>query len=65
MSTDRRAPHKPFDRSLIRRFLGAREIVSVELLPAGKGNTNYKQVLSDGGAYVLRLYRAENSRREA
>ena len=65
MSTDRRAPHKPFDRSLIRRFLGAREVVSVELLPAGKGNTNYKLVLSDGGAYVLRLYRAENSRREA
>ena len=65
MSTDRRASYKPFDRSLIRRFLGAKEVVSVELLLAGKGNTNYKLVLSDGGAYVLRLYRAENSRREA
>ena len=65
MSADRRAPHKPFDRSLIRVFLGAREIVSVKLLQAGKGNTNYKLVLSDGVAYVLRLYRAGNSRREA
>ena len=65
MSTDRRASYKPFDRSLIRRFLGAREVVPVELLLAGKGNTNYKLVLSDGGTYVLRLYRAENYGREA
>lgn len=64
MSADRRAPDRPFDRSLIGDFLGAREIVSVELFPAGKGNTNYKLDLSDGGAYVLRLYRVGNTRRE-
>ena len=65
MSIDRRAPHKPFDQSLIREFLGAREIASVELFQGGKGNTNYKLVLTDGEAYVLRLYRTGNSRREA
>ena len=37
----------------------------MELFQAGKSNTNYKLVLSDGWTYVLRLYRAGNTRREA
>ena len=65
MSTDRRAPHKAFDPTLIRDFLGARDVVSAELFPADKSNANYKLVLSDGGTYVLRLYRSGNSGREA
>lgn len=28
----------------------------MELLPAGRSNSNYKLILSDGAAYVLRLY---------
>ena len=64
MSTDRRNPYRPFDRSLIRDFLGKREISSAELLPAGKSNTNYKLTLSDGEAYVLRLYSRGNAELE-
>ena len=64
MLIDRRNPHQPFDRSLIRDFLGGRELLSVELLAAGKSNTNYKLILSDGEAYVLRLYRRGDAQRE-
>ena len=56
VSNDKRNPHKPFDRSLIQDFLGGRDVASAALLPAGRSNTNYKLVLSDGEAYVLRLY---------
>ncbi len=65
MSTDRRNPHKPFDPSLIQDFLGSRDVASAALLPAGKSNTNYKLVLSDGEVYVLRLYSHGDARREA
>ena len=65
VSTDRRNPHKPFDPSLIQGFLGGRDVASAALLPAGKSNTNYKLVLSDGEAYVLRLYSHGDARREA
>ncbi|MCH8350792.1 MAG: aminoglycoside phosphotransferase family protein [Chloroflexi bacterium] len=65
LSTYRRNPHKPFDPSLIQDLLGGRDVASAELLPAGKSNTNYKLVLSDGEAYVLRLYSHGDSRREA
>ena len=64
MSIDRRNPHKSFDKSLIRGFLGGRDILSVELLPAGKSNTNYKLTLNDNRAYVLRLYNRGNAERE-
>ena len=40
-------------------------MASVALLPAGTSNTNYKLVLSDGEAYVLRLYSHGDARREA
>ena len=56
MTTDRRNPHRPFDESLIQGFLRGRDVLSAELLRAGRINTNYKLSLSDGGAYVLRLY---------
>lgn len=36
----------------------------VELLPAGKSNTNYKLILSDGEVCVLRLYSHGNAERE-
>lgn len=39
-------------------------MVSAALLPAGKSNTNYKLVLSDGDAYVLRLHSHGDARRE-
>jgi aminoglycoside phosphotransferase (APT) family kinase protein len=38
--------------------------LSVELLSAGKSNTNYKLILSDGEACVLRLYSHGNAERE-
>ena len=41
---------------MIQAFLGGRDVISVALLPAGKSNTNYKLVLSDGDTYVLRLH---------
>lgn len=64
MSIDRRNPHKPFDRSLIQGFLRGRDILSVELLSTGKSNTNYKLILSDGEAYVLRLHSRGKAERE-
>jgi aminoglycoside phosphotransferase (APT) family kinase protein len=63
-SIDRRHPHQPFDRSLINGFLRSRDILSVELLPAGKSNTNYKLILNDGEACVLRLYSRGSAERE-
>ena len=39
-------------------------MVSVTLLPAGKSNTNYKLVLSDGETCVLRLHSHGDTRRE-
>jgi aminoglycoside phosphotransferase (APT) family kinase protein len=64
MSHNRRNPRQPFDRSLIRGFLRGRDILSVELLPAGRSNTNYKLSLGDGEAYVLRLYSRGSPERE-
>lgn len=64
-SADRRYPHKPFNASIIRDFLGRREIDSVELLPAGRTNTNYKLMLNDGQACVLRLHSRGRPEREA
>ena len=64
MAADRRNPHKPFDRSLIESFLQGRELSSVELLAAGKSNTNYKLILGDGQRFVLRLYSHGDAQRE-
>jgi len=64
MSADRRNPHQPFDRSLIESFLQGRELSSVELLAAGKSNTNYKLILGDGQRFVLRLYSHGDAQRE-
>jgi len=61
---DRRHAHQPFDRALISDFLRGRDILSVELLPAGKSNSNYKLILSDGEVCVLRLYNYGNAERE-
>jgi aminoglycoside phosphotransferase (APT) family kinase protein len=61
---DRRHSHRPFDRSFISGFLRERDILSVELLPAGKSNSNYKLILSDGEVCVLRLYSHGNAERE-
>jgi aminoglycoside phosphotransferase (APT) family kinase protein len=65
MPIDRRHPHQPFDRALISSFLRGREILSAALLPAGKSNTNYKLILSDGATCVLRLYSHGSAEREA
>ena len=64
MTADRRNPHRPLDRSLIQDFLRGREITSAQLLPSGKINTNYKLVLSDGQAFVVRLYSRGDAARE-
>jgi Ser/Thr protein kinase RdoA (MazF antagonist) len=64
VSIDRRNPYQPFDPFLIRSFLGGRDILSVDLLPTGKCNTNYKLSLSDGEVCVLRLYSRESAERE-
>ena len=64
MAADRRNPYQPFDRSLIESFLQGRELSSVELLAAGKSNTNYKLILGDGQRFVLRLYSYGDAQRE-
>ena len=47
MTLDRRNPHKPFDPTLIRDLLQGRSILTADLFPSGKNNTNYKLELSD------------------
>ena len=64
MAADRRNPHQSFDRALIESFLQGRELSSVELLAAGKSNTNYKLILGDGQRFVLRLYSHGDAQRE-
>lgn len=64
MTTDRRNPHRPFDRSLIQGFLRGRDVTSTQLLPSGKINTSYKLVLSDGQTCVVRLYSRGDAGRE-
>jgi len=61
---DRRYPVRPFDPALIGDFFQGRGISSVELLPLGRGNTNYKLVLTGGDAYVLRIYTHGDVQRE-
>ncbi len=65
MTTDRRNPHRPLDRSLIQGFLRSRNVASAQLLQSGKINTNYKLVLSDGQICVVRLYSHGDAAREA
>ena len=45
MTSDRRNPHIPLDRALIRGFLDGRDITSTELLPSGKTNTSYNSYI--------------------
>ncbi|MCL5999003.1 MAG: phosphotransferase [Chloroflexi bacterium] len=61
---DRRNPRRPFDPALIQGFLKGRTLAAVQMLPAGKSNTNYKLVLSDGLVCVLRLCAHGNPARE-
>jgi aminoglycoside phosphotransferase (APT) family kinase protein len=65
MPSDRRHPHQPFDPFLINDFLRGRKILSATLLHAGKSNTNYKLMLSDGETCVLRLYSRSSAERES
>lgn len=62
---DRRHPHRPLVPEQIADFLGDRAIVSSDLLPGGKSNSNYRLLLSDGSDCVLRLLSARNGSREA
>ena len=61
---DRRYLYSPFNPTLIENFLKGREIAAVELLTAGKCNTNYKLTLSDRTCCVLRLYRRSSPGQE-
>ena len=65
MTQDRRNPSTPFDETMIQPFLRDRGVRSVELLQAGKINTNYKIELTDGLECVLRLYSHGDPAREA
>ena len=65
MSTDRRHPLRPFAAPLIQDFLQGRGVLSVELFPSGKSNSNYKLTLSTGEVCVLRLYSGGDVEREA
>ena len=62
---DRRHPQIPFDPARIDAFLRGRGVVSAELLPAGKTNTNYKLMLDDASVCVLRLCSRGSAEREA
>lgn len=64
MTDDRRNPIRPFEPERIRAFLKGREVRSVDRLADGKSNTNYKLLLDDGTACVLRLYGSADPARE-
>jgi hypothetical protein len=69
MFIDRRNPYRPFDSALIKEFredfLRGRPIQSVQLLPDGRSNTNYKLSLKGGGTFLLRLRGAGHAAGEA
>ncbi len=65
MDEDRRHPRRPFDPALIVSYLRGREVESVQLMPLGKSNTNYRLMLTDGEVCVLRLHNSgSNAERE-
>ncbi len=63
MTDDRRHVHRAFDPALIAGYLRGRRLESVQLLPHGKSNSNYK-LLVDGEPCVLRLHTTETAERE-
>ncbi|MBN1436614.1 MAG: phosphotransferase [Sedimentisphaerales bacterium] len=63
MPENRRHPHKPFEAALIEEYLGDHKIISVELLPHGKSNSNYKLVV-DGETCVFRWHAGGTAERE-
>jgi aminoglycoside phosphotransferase (APT) family kinase protein len=62
---DRRHPHRTLDLQLLADFLGRREVLSADLLPGGKTNSNYHLRLSDGSECVARLLNRGDASREA
>ena len=56
MDEDRRHPRRQFEPTLIASYLEGRNVKSVQLMPLGKSNTNYRLILSDGEVCVLRLH---------
>jgi aminoglycoside phosphotransferase (APT) family kinase protein len=63
MTEDRRHPHRPFDRDLIKEYLHGRNVDTVGLLPQGKSNSNYKLTVDDETC-VLRLHCGGTAERE-
>jgi aminoglycoside phosphotransferase (APT) family kinase protein len=53
---DRRHPRRNFDPALIEDYLRGRTVESVQLMPLGKSNTNYRLTLTGGEVCVLRLH---------
>jgi aminoglycoside phosphotransferase (APT) family kinase protein len=53
---DRRHPRRGFEPALIADYLQRRKVASVQLMPLGKSNTNYRLMLTDGEACLLRLH---------
>jgi aminoglycoside phosphotransferase (APT) family kinase protein len=65
MDEDRRHRRRQFDPALIEGYLRGRKIESVQLMPLGKSNTNYRLILTDGEVCVLRLHNpGSNAERE-
>jgi len=65
MDEDRRHPRRQFDPALIAAYLRGRKIESVQLMPLGRSNTNYRLMLTDGEVCVLRLHNpGSNAQRE-
>ncbi len=65
MEEDRRHARRQFDPALVASYLEGRKIESVQLMPFGKSNTNYRLMLSDGEVCVLRLHNlGSNAERE-
>ena len=56
MDEDRRHPRREFDPALVAGYLQGRKVESVQLMPLGKSNTNYRLHLTGGEVCVLRLH---------
>lgn len=57
---DRRHPRRPFDAALIASYLEGRKVESLQLMPLGKSNTNYRLTLTDGEVCMLRLHNSSS-----
>ncbi len=60
VTNNRRNEYRDLDPSIVSGYLDGRSITTIERFSTGKANTNFKLILSDGQAVVVRLFSESN-----